>query len=293
MAEIQARIEADKKMLEGKRDMAVEEKKKVEENLQLHEAELNRAKEEQEALHQRLEALEKKVIVGGVNLLEKQEEQAAMLEEAQTELEERLVKEQDLAKALEEKEAERIDIEERYNSLQEEATGKTKKLKKLWNMIQNVNAEIEDENVDHQRQMEELLESIRQLSNDLKLAKLLIDAAIPPEYQQLIERNMVWNEEVADVQLRCVAYTGNNMRKKQQMLEESNRKKKEKEDSIKNLIGKGKRSKAVDKVDMSSDLSNVYLAYSQDSVTRAVVNSATAERAAAKSKSAKSRNKPR
>lgn len=42
------------------------------------------------------------------------------------------------------KQAERLDIEEKYNSLQEEAAGKTKKLKKVWTMFNTTKSELED-----------------------------------------------------------------------------------------------------------------------------------------------------
>lgn len=35
---------------------------------------------------------------------------------------------------------------------------------------------------------------------------------MPAEYLELIERFVWWNEEVGDWQLKCIAYTGNNMR---------------------------------------------------------------------------------
>ena len=37
---------------------------------------------------------------------------------------------------------ERIDIEEKYASLQEEAAGKTKKLKKVWSMLMSAKSEV-------------------------------------------------------------------------------------------------------------------------------------------------------
>jgi kinesin family protein 3/17 len=55
-------------------------------------------------LNQRLAAIEKKIIVGGENLLEKAEEQERMLEQSAKELEERRDKAEELRKALEEKE---------------------------------------------------------------------------------------------------------------------------------------------------------------------------------------------
>ena len=59
---------------------------------------------EQAALQQKLAQIEKKIIVGGENLLEKAEEQEKLLEESAKELEERRQKAESLRKALEEKE---------------------------------------------------------------------------------------------------------------------------------------------------------------------------------------------
>lgn len=59
---------------------------------------------EQLALQQKLQQIEKKIIVGGENLLEKAEEQERLLEESAKELEERRQKAESLRKALEEKE---------------------------------------------------------------------------------------------------------------------------------------------------------------------------------------------
>jgi len=40
------------------------------------------------------------------------------------------------------KQQERLDIEEKYTSLQEEAQGKTKKLKKVWTMLMAAKSEV-------------------------------------------------------------------------------------------------------------------------------------------------------
>ena len=62
--------------------------------------------------------------------------------------------------------------------------------------------------------MEGLLDNVRQLTRELRLQMLLIDSFIPPEYQAIIEENVAWNEDIGEWQLKCVAYTGNNMRKR-------------------------------------------------------------------------------
>ncbi|XP_074651128.1 kinesin-like protein KIF3A [Tubulanus polymorphus] len=213
MSEIQAKIEADRRMLEEKKDMEEEERNRVARDLEEKESELQKAKEEQDTLQQKLSAIEKKIIVGGENLLEKAEEQERLLGESALELEARKKKEEELRKALQEKESETMDIEEKYNSLQEEAAVKTKKMKKLFVMYMQAKSEIADVQQEHQREMEGLLENIRELTRELKLQMLTIDAFIPPEYQEMIEQYVHWNEDIGEWQLKCVAYTGNNMRK--------------------------------------------------------------------------------
>ncbi|XP_013397202.1 kinesin-like protein KIF3A [Lingula anatina] len=226
--------------------MAEEERNQVKKDLEEKEAELKKASEEQQALAQRLQALEKKVIVGGENLLEKAEEQERLLEESARELEERKKKEDALKKAIEEREAERLDIEEKYSSLQEEAAGKTKKLKKVWTMLMQAKSEIADLQQEHQREMEGLLENVRQLSRELRLQMLIINSFIPPEYQEMIEQYVHWNEDIGEWQLKCVAYTGNNMRKQTPLPEKE-------------------KDKLAD-----FDLSQVYLAYSAESAEEAM-----------------------
>ena len=68
-------------------------------------------------------------------MLEKAEEQERLLDESARQLEETIANEASIRKTLKEKEAERLDVEEKYSSLQEEAAGKTRKLKKVWTML--------------------------------------------------------------------------------------------------------------------------------------------------------------
>lgn len=134
-------------------------------------------------LKQKLASLESKVIVGGENLLDRVEEQARLLEDARKELEKRKAKEDLLRQQLQEKEAERIDMEERYSSLQEEVQGKTRKLRKVWTLLHTSKSEMDDMRQEHQRQMEQLLDGVRQLSKELKLITLIVDEYIPTQYQ--------------------------------------------------------------------------------------------------------------
>lgn len=222
LEEMKQKVEDERKRLKEAKNMAVEEKEKIQEKLSKHEAELAQAQKEHDTVKAKLAALEKKIIVGGENLLEKAEEQEKLLDESAKQLEETIKREAALKKALKEKEAERLDIEEKYSSLQDEAAGKTRKLKKVWTMLTSAKAELADLQAEQQREMEGLLDNVRQLTRDLRLQMLIIDAFIPPEYQSVIEDNVHWNEEIGEWQLKCVAYTGNNMRKRSDLGSDGN-----------------------------------------------------------------------
>ncbi|KAM6056105.1 kinesin-like protein KIF3A isoform 2-T2 [Chlamydotis macqueenii] len=247
MVELQAKIEEERKALETKLDMEEEERNKARAELEKREKDLLKAQQEHQSLLEKLSALEKKVIVGGVDLLAKAEEQEKLLEESNMELEERRKRAEQLRKELEEKEQERLDIEEKYTSLQEEAQGKTKKLKKVWTMLMAAKSEMADLQQEHQREIEGLLENIRQLSRELRLQMLIIDNFIPQDYQEMIENYVHWNEDIGEWQLKCVAYTGNNMRKQTPVLD-----KKEKDP-------------------FEVDLSHVYLAYTEESLRQSLM----------------------
>lgn len=246
MSEIEQKIAEDRKLLEEKKDMEEEERNKIKDSLDEKESELRKYHEEMNQLSEKLAAIEKKIIVGGENLLEKAEEQERLLGESACELEKRKQHEEELRKALEEKEQERLDIEEKYSSLQDEITGKTKKLKKCWMMYTQAKIEIADLQKDHQREMEGLLENVRQLSRELKLQMLIIDNFIPMEFQKMLEHYVHWNEDIGEWQLKCVAYTGNNMRKQSPQSEE-----------CRENFGE-------------VDLSNIYLAYTKEGAAQAV-----------------------
>ena len=55
------------------------------------------------------------------------------------------------------------------------------------------------------------MDGVRALKRELQLAELVLDSYIPKEYQALIERYVHWHEQLGEWQVRCVAYTGNNM----------------------------------------------------------------------------------
>uniref|UniRef100_H2ZL57 Kinesin-like protein KIF3A n=1 Tax=Ciona savignyi TaxID=51511 RepID=H2ZL57_CIOSA len=212
MAELQRKIDEERMELEEGKEMAEEERNRVKQDLEKRGEDLKKAQLEHEQLQDRLRAIERKVIVGGVDLLAKAEEQEKLLEESNAELQERKTQEDQLRKKIEHKEAERMDIEEKYSNLRDEAQGKTRKLKKVYNMMMGARSEISDMRSEHQREVEAMLDNIRQSQSELSRLSLIVNYFVPPEFVQMIGDHANWNEDIGEWQLKCVAYTGNNMR---------------------------------------------------------------------------------
>ena len=205
-------LQTEKDAFSAKKDMAEEEKQTVLKELEIKENELDRARKEQSNLEKRLSDLQSKVIVGGVNLLDKAEKQEKLLEESAKELKRRRERESKLKKKLEETQAERLDFEEKYASLQEEAEGKTRKLKKLWNMVLSVKQELSDLKAENEQEIQELTDNVNQLNRELSLSDLILSYFIPEEYMQLIEDNSMYDESIGEWQIRGIAYAGNNIK---------------------------------------------------------------------------------
>lgn len=178
-----------------------------------HDEELRRVQENHQMMVEKLELLQKKVLVGGENLLEKAEIQQQLLDEAAKELEHRKQKEEELKKNIQAKDAERIDMQEKYSSLQEESEGLSKKLKKVTSMLLTAKEERKDVQRENRKEIEGFLDSVRQITKEYSYQQAIIQKFIPAKYLELMTQNATWNEDIGEWELKCVAYTGNNMRK--------------------------------------------------------------------------------
>ena len=212
---LESELQTEKNAFLMKKDMAEEEKHVAKQELDLKEKELDRARQEQRDLETRLADLQGKVIVGGVNLLDKAEKQERLLEESAKELKRRKETETKLAKKLEEEQAERLDIEEKYASLQEEAVGKTKNLKKLWKMLLYSKQELSDLKAENHQEIEELMDNIRLLNRELGLTNLILSRYVPEQSMQLIEDNSMWDDTIGEWHIRGIAYAGNNIKREE------------------------------------------------------------------------------
>ncbi|XP_019865591.2 kinesin-like protein KIF3A [Aethina tumida] len=178
------------------------------------EEELQKTEKEKNDLISKISMIQKKILVGGENLFEKAQQQEFLLESSGAELENLDKHHKELEEALNKKAAEKIDVEEKYSSLQEEDLALNKKIKKVQALLNDVKEEYADKNHEYQREMEALYDNNRLLVKETQLANLMIENYIPKDYMKKIECNLIWNNETQEYQMRGVAYTGNNMKKR-------------------------------------------------------------------------------
>ncbi|XP_054162848.1 kinesin-like protein KIF3A [Oppia nitens] len=163
---------------------------------------------------EKLKSLENKICFGGENLIEKAELQQRLIAESETELQERREKERQLQLTLELRQQEFLRIEETYGTLQEEVMALNKKLKKAFYFLKDAKSELSDTQCDYEKLHEDLLDSIRTANKEIKLTNCLINHYIPDSKLEIIHNSVAYNDLVGEWQLRCIAYTGNNMQQK-------------------------------------------------------------------------------
>ncbi|CAF2739717.1 unnamed protein product [Rotaria sp. Silwood2] len=219
--EIEREIEIERRKLQDDTEKSQKERDKIARALSEKQEELQAIKEKDD-LEQKLRQLERKLIVGGENLLDKAQKQAQLLEESELELETRVQNEEQLRKQLQQKEAETLDVQVKYATLKEEAEDLTRKLKIFGKKYQEAKRELMDLENENLQQRTELIEANSQAFRELQKQEFIIGSYIPEEYLKLIQENAVWNEQFGEWSLKSIAYTGNNIKNKEKSKQDQN-----------------------------------------------------------------------
>mmetsp|Transcript_26474 Transcript_26474/g.77839 ORF Transcript_26474/g.77839 Transcript_26474/m.77839 type:complete len:766 (-) Transcript_26474:425-2722(-) len=158
----------------------------------------------------KLKELEAKLIGSdGKNIIDAHAQQEEELKRARQELASRQEQEARIARELQERQDELLQREEKYSSLEEEVEAKTRKLKKLYQKYKGAQQEVNDLQEEFQREREDMLETVRELTRQLKLKALVIDNFIPPEEQSKIEQRAEWDEELEEWKVARLDMAGN------------------------------------------------------------------------------------
>mmetsp|Transcript_31643 Transcript_31643/g.79041 ORF Transcript_31643/g.79041 Transcript_31643/m.79041 type:complete len:742 (-) Transcript_31643:192-2417(-) len=160
----------------------------------------------------KLRDLEAKLIGSdGKNIIDAHAAQQEELLRYQAESREREEMEAQRERALQDQQDALLAKEEKYGSLQEEAEAKGRKLKKLYAKYKAAQSEIADLQAEFQREREDMLETVRELTRQLKLKAAVIESFVPPEEQAKIECRAEWDEESEEWRIARVELAGNSM----------------------------------------------------------------------------------
>lgn len=161
---------------------------------------------------EKINRIQQRILVGGENLYLKAQQQEFLLQHSEAEIKHLDETHRELEEKLSRTGAERIDVEEKYCTLQEEDAGITRKIKKVQSLLQDAKEEYADKEQEYQREIEALAQQNQSLARELMLISKVIDHVVPKEYQDKIKDYCILNVETGEYQLRGVAYAGNNMR---------------------------------------------------------------------------------
>ena len=185
MAEMKARSKEEMNKLRTEQNERTKERKILEAKLD-EESKARLAMETQRlSLQQQIQDMEAQLMIGG-EITDKAAKQEAALRKAEQDLIAKKEKELVLARQMAEKEEANFQLNEKYSSLQEEVLSKTKKLKKLWIKFQQAKSEIDDLNCEFEEERNDMLDTIRDLTKQMKLKELVISNFIPPKVSDVV-----------------------------------------------------------------------------------------------------------
>ena len=211
--EIRLHAEEERQQIELAKNMAETEKAQLFEDIQKKEEENRRAKEHQQKLLKKLKNMEEKLVTGS-QMMEQAVRQEQELQRTQQELERRRREDEMRMRVLREKEEENFMLEKKFTSQKDEIDEKDKKLKKLWTKYQVAQAEVNDLQREFQREREDMVDTIRFLTRQIKLKTICLDNFVPPQEIAKVEKRALWNEEEDEFAMPKLEISGNSLRVK-------------------------------------------------------------------------------
>ena len=170
---------------------------------------MRREKDEQRALEEKLAAMQAKVVRGGTNLLDQEQR---LLEEARRR-EEKLAKiaaaEAEQARRIKELEDLNTITGDKYKTIEEEIESKARKIHKLHEAYQRCVVDLKDLDLEFERERENLLDTVRALTRQIKLKNLVLDSYVPPDELRKITDFATWDDRSETWRVDRAQHAGN------------------------------------------------------------------------------------
>eukprot|EP01112_Ceratiomyxa_fruticulosa_P022209 TRINITY_DN8067_c0_g1_i1.p1 TRINITY_DN8067_c0_g1~~TRINITY_DN8067_c0_g1_i1.p1 ORF type:complete len:730 (+),score=171.83 TRINITY_DN8067_c0_g1_i1:93-2282(+) len=209
LEKIRKQKEDEMRALLSQKDLAAEERKRIEEELKISEDKARKEEAERLELESKLKEMDAILLGGQAHWIDLNQKQEAQLRRAAAELEAKALEEKRLKRELAEKQEAAATQSEKFTSLQQEADVLTKKLKKLQQKLQGAKSEIHDLQSEWQKEKEDMLENVRALSSQISLKTAIITSFIPVDEVAKTESRAQWDEEKQIWRMQINAPTNN------------------------------------------------------------------------------------
>eukprot|EP00727_Mastigamoeba_balamuthi_P012757 m51a1_g8103 putative kinesin-like protein kif3a isoform x2 (700) ;mRNA; f:92033-94862 len=195
VVQLKAETEEKIKSILQEKGVLEEERNKIAAALASYHEKESQEREMREAVEQRIKALEGSICVGGVNLFEENQQVSKEVAEAKQALQQQNAAQLQLQAEIERQREEDLTREEKYASLQEEVAGKSEKLAKLQARIDYYDSELSSIRHEWEREKGYLLQSFRELQQEMRRKQLVIDFFVPDAVQKVMTDHARWDEE--------------------------------------------------------------------------------------------------
>ncbi|CAG9857590.1 unnamed protein product [Phyllotreta striolata] len=174
---------------------------------------LDNIEKEKSLLESKIGMIQKKILVGGENLVEKAQQQLDLLEDAAKELRHLDSSHVLLEEILFYKEKEKTIVKKEFADLQEEDKELDLKIDETAKLIKKATEILIGKEGEYQNEICALLQDNKNLAKELSLVQFVIEHSIPGEYLRDLLSVIVFNDDTQEWQIKGVAYCGNNLRK--------------------------------------------------------------------------------
>jgi kinesin family protein 3/17 len=153
-----------------------------------------RTQEESEKLRQKIEKMEKSVLVGGVNLVDVAKQQEEEIRARESEMRRQREEQKALAEKRRLEEEQILLAEKKYGSMKEEFSTKVHKIKQIRQLIKKMEDSIDDMQQQFEREKAEQTTQIRSLNRELELLRMITEKFVPVDQIEVIERHAHYDD---------------------------------------------------------------------------------------------------
>lgn len=254
--QMEAQLMAEQAAIEEQKTLADEEKQKLLADLEEKRQRSIEEGEQHQLMMQKLKAMEDKMLVGS-QVMEKAMQQESELKKAEVLMQEKKRQEQRMQEELEQQAEEKINLEEKYSSAEEQVQKMTAKLEKLWNRHKQTQAEIQDLQKEFQDEREDMLETIRELRKEVKLVCLTLESFIPMDQYQHIVEKANYDESTDEWVISNIQLAGNRVRPVRKRILDNGR-------DASPASGRRGHGEELNRETLQPERPNVYWAYTED-----------------------------